>query len=123
MEEQKNIISPSGCVHADDQEPGKQPLCYRYGSYYWPYTNKPVTCNRCLNMLDQSSPMGALKRCMRSINKFNKAYIAEMDKFNMELGAKCDHYILPEYQFDTTCSHKDNDLHFCCVAGCPLGGK
>ncbi len=58
MEKQKSIISPSGCIHADDpEEPGKQALCNHCDSYHWSYTNKPVTCKRCLKVLGKNKGM------------------------------------------------------------------
>ena len=56
----KNIISPTGCVHAADG--GWQGAWYtlcNHTNYYrtdgnchrWPTTDKPVTCKRCLKLM------------------------------------------------------------------------
>jgi len=68
MEKQKRIISPTGCVHAEYTDgyriSGKRTLCnhndysrsYGEGLYHnWPYTDKPVTCKRCLHKLGKFS--------------------------------------------------------------------
>jgi len=118
---QNNIISPTGCVHADNtEEPGKWALCGQDGSTFWPYTNKPITCIRCLNKLNKDTPV---KLCLKRIKMLERAYNAEMAKFNENIRTKCKYYksyIVRDTITSFQCIYYKDNPHQCCIAHCPL---
>lgn len=126
---QNNIISPTGCVHIEDSVEKGRTLCnhnnyhlsYGAGFYHdWPHTDKPVTCIRCLNRLDKDTPV---KLCLRRIKTLERAYDAEMARFNENIRTKCEYYkesLVHGVRFIECIYYKDNHRQ-CCIAHCPLG--
>ena len=106
----RHILSPSGCVHADNpEEPAQQTLCNQFSSYYWLSTDKPVTCKSCLRAL----PVEEVTKCVRDANKYYRAYKAELRRFNEGLSFKC------KFRRRDCCAHKSN-LDNCYFTVCPL---
>jgi hypothetical protein len=121
----KNIISPTECVHAiNTEEPAKQALCNQDNSSFWPHTDKPVTCIRCLNKLNKDTPVSL---CLKRIKILERAYNAEMAKFNENIRTECKYYkkyiLTHEVRFKRTfeCVYYKDNSRQCCIAHCPLG--
>lgn len=121
-----NIISPTGCVHIEDSVEKGRTLCnhnnyhlsYGRGFYHnWTRTDKPATCIRCLNKLDKDTPV---KLCLRRIKMLERAYNAEMTKFNGNIRTKCKYYRVIHKVRSECVYYKDNACQ-CCIAHCPLG--